>query len=39
MTENKCRDCAYFHSPTDFCLIKKEKTDYLGNACEEFIWD
>lgn len=39
MTENKCRDCACFHSATDLCLIKKEIVDYLDDACEEFIWD
>lgn len=39
MTENKCRDCACFHGSTDFCIVKREKVDYLDNACEYFIWD
>lgn len=39
MTENKCRDCACFHGSTDFCTVKREKVDYLDNACEYFIWD
>ena len=39
MTENKCRDCACFHGPTDLCVFKREKVDYLDDACEYFIWD
>ena len=39
MNENKCRDCACYHSPTDFCTAKRETVDYLDDACEYFIWD
>lgn len=39
MTENKCRDCACFHGSTDLCVFKREKVDYLDDACEYFIWD
>ena len=39
MTENKCRDCACFHGSTDLCVFKREKVDYLDDACEySYYW-
>lgn len=35
----KCGDCACFHSATDLCVYKREKVDYRQDACENFIWD